>query len=92
MVIEYDKKFDECIFDLTIIALDVLAQFKIPLTQVDGRGMFREIFEIASDFLYVDGTTARQFASDEQYLAEIGEYGRSRILSSILGGDKNEQS
>lgn len=79
MIIEYDKKFDECIFDSTRIAFDIIAKEKVPGYM--SRDLFREIFEIASDFLY-DSPEDMQYEVRNDicaYIWRITPFGEKRL-------------
>ena len=69
-----DKRFAECVFDLTVTACEQIRTMGIEDYGIDSRALFDEIYSLAAEFESKGGDDGGS------YLSEIEDFGERRLI------------
>ncbi len=72
-----DMRFAECVFDLTMVAADIIKSFP-DSREIDTRDLFGEIYDLAAEFEYGPDRCARYY-DEGNYLTDIVAFGEEKL-------------
>ena len=76
-----DKRFAECVFDLTVTACEQIRTMGIEGYGIDSRALFDEIYSLAAEFELKGGDDGGSYLSEIRgsYMSEIEDFGERRL-------------